>query len=94
MIKADLLNVFRELFVFEKFEKSLNAIFIALIPKKSGALESSDYRPISLVSVYKIISKVLANCPGEVLGKMILKLKMPLFVTGKFWILFLLPMNA
>ena len=44
------------------FEKSINATFIALIPKKPGALECKDFRPISLVSgIYKILSKVLAN---------------------------------
>ena len=44
------------------FEKSLNASFLALIPKKVDAVEIKDFCPISLVGViYKIISKVLAN---------------------------------
>ena len=44
------------------FEKSLNASFLALIPKKVDAVEIKDFRPISLVGgIYKIISKVLAN---------------------------------
>ena len=44
------------------FEKSLNALFLALIPKKVDAVEVKDFRPISLVGgIYKIISKVLAN---------------------------------
>ena len=44
------------------FEKSLNASFLALIPKKVDAVEIKDFRPISLVGViYKIIAKVLAN---------------------------------
>jgi hypothetical protein len=44
------------------FEKSINATFISLIPKKAGAVDIKDFRPISLVGgVYKIISKVLAN---------------------------------
>jgi hypothetical protein len=44
-----------------KFEKSLNAA-IALISKKSWAIDPKDFWPISLVSgVYKIIAKVLAN---------------------------------
>ena len=44
------------------FEKSLNASFLALIPKKVDAMEVKDFRPISLVGgIYKIISKVLAN---------------------------------
>ena len=44
------------------FEKSLNASFLALIPKKVDAVEVKHFRPISLVGrVYKVISKVLAN---------------------------------
>ena len=44
------------------FEKSLNASFLALIPKKVDVVEVKDFRPISLVGgIYKIISKVLAN---------------------------------
>ena len=31
------------------FEKSLNASFLALIPKKVDAVEVKDFRPISLV---------------------------------------------
>ena len=44
------------------FEKSSNAIFVTLIPKKAGAVEVTDFRLISLVnSVYKILVKVLPN---------------------------------
>ena len=44
------------------FERSLNALFLALIPKKNNAIDVKDFRPISLVgSVYKLLSKVLAN---------------------------------
>ena len=32
-----------------QFEKSLNATFIPLIPKKNEAIEVKDFRPISLV---------------------------------------------
>ncbi|XP_075645327.1 uncharacterized protein LOC142616338 [Castanea sativa] len=55
-----------------KFEKSLNATFIALIPKKNGASNIRDFRPISLVgSVYKILAKELANRLKEVLDQLI-----------------------
>ena len=32
-----------------QFEKSLNATFISLIPKKSDAVRVKDFRPISLM---------------------------------------------
>ena len=41
------------------FEKSLNASFLALIPKKVDVVEIKDFLPISLVGgICKIISKV------------------------------------
>jgi hypothetical protein len=44
------------------FEKSLNASFISLIPKVSGAIALKDFRLISLVGgIYKIIAKVLSK---------------------------------
>ena len=44
------------------FEKSLNASFLALIPKKVDVVEVKDFWLISLIGgIYKIISKVLAN---------------------------------
>lgn len=54
------------------FVKSLNATFIALIPKKKGAVEVKDFRPISLLgSVYKIISKLLAERLKAVISKLV-----------------------
>ena len=55
-----------------QIEKSLNATFIALIPKKKNALNIQVYRPISLVgSMYKLLSKVLANRVKLVLDSLI-----------------------
>jgi hypothetical protein len=60
VIKSDIMGVFQDFHAHSKFVKSLNATFIALILKKSGAIDLKDFRPISLVSgVYKIIAKVL-----------------------------------
>ena len=43
-----------------------------LIPKKKGASDVQDYKPISLVgSLYKIIAKVLANRLKGVMGKLV-----------------------
>ena len=62
VVEKDVLAVFEEFFQYCKFEKSLSATFIALIPKKNDASNIRDFRPISLVgSVYKILAKVLAN---------------------------------
>jgi hypothetical protein len=48
-----------------QFERSLNATFVSLIPKKHGADQLKDFRPISLVGgTYKIIAKLLANRLG------------------------------
>ena len=48
LVKKDVLAVFDEFFQYCKFEKSLNATFIALIPKKNDASNIRDFRPISL----------------------------------------------
>ena len=62
VVERDVLAMFEEFYQHSKFEKSLNAIFIALIPKKNGASNIRYFRLISLVrSVYKILAKVMAN---------------------------------
>ena len=71
IVKPDLMAI--SFFANGQFEKSLNATFITLIPKKHAANEIRDFRPISLVGgVYKIITKVLANCLCSVMGDIIL----------------------
>ena len=56
------MSVFHNFHTQVVFVKSLNASFLALIPKKVDAMEIKDFRPIGLVGgIYKIISKVLAN---------------------------------
>ncbi|XP_075664335.1 uncharacterized protein LOC142633928 [Castanea sativa] len=62
VLKTEIMAVFHNFHTRARFEKSLNASFLALIPKKVDLVEVKDYRPIALVGgVYKIISKVLAN---------------------------------
>lgn len=52
--------------------ESNNTSFIALVPKKKGAIELLDYRPISLIgSVYRILAKVLAERLKTVIGQLI-----------------------
>ena len=56
------MEVFKEFHNQGKFEKSFNATFVSLIPKKAGA-KIKDFCSISLVgSVHKMFSKVLVNC--------------------------------
>lgn len=44
------------------FDKSFNAIYIALIPKKKGAKELKEFRPIILIgNSYKLLSIVLTE---------------------------------
>ncbi|WMV25761.1 hypothetical protein MTR67_019146 [Solanum verrucosum] len=58
----DIMNAFHNFHEQEVFERSFNATFITLIPKKKGAKELRDYRPISLIgSIYKLFSKVLTE---------------------------------
>ena len=62
VVEKDVLAVFEEFYLHSKFEKSHNATFLVLVPKKNDASNIQDFRPISLVeSVYKILAKVLAN---------------------------------
>ena len=52
--------------------KAVTSSFIALIPKKDNPQSLSDYGPISLiVSMHKIISKLLALRVKKVLGSVI-----------------------
>lgn len=52
--------------------KFFNASFIALIPKRKGAIELKDFRHISLIgSFYKIVATVLAERPNKVIGKLV-----------------------
>jgi hypothetical protein len=83
VLKEDIMAVFSEFHSKASFQKSLNAYFIALIPKKVGAVDLKDFRPISLVGVvYKLIAKILANRLKMMLGKIISKTQ-DAFVKGR-----------
>ena len=67
------MQVFEELHSQNAVIRSLNAIFLVLIPKKEGASDAQDFRLISLMgSLYKISAKVLANRLKRVMGKVVL----------------------
>ena len=72
VVEADVMAVFKHFHRYSVFERSLNASFLSLIPKKANAVNIKDFRPISLVgSVYKLLSKVLANRLRVVLDSLI-----------------------
>jgi len=83
VIKSDLMKVLLDFHARSYFEKSLNTSFIALIPKKAGAINISNFLPISLITrVYKIIAKVLANRMSSIMEKIISK-PQKAFVKGR-----------
>jgi hypothetical protein len=66
-----------------RLTKGLNSTFIALIPKKENPQRLADFRPISLVSsLYKIMSKVLANKLRKVVCKVVYE-SQTTFVQGR-----------
>ena len=71
-VKEEVMNFFRQFHETGSFVRSLNATFLVLIPKKGGAEDLKDYRPISLVGgLYKWLAKTLANRMKGVLAKVI-----------------------
>nr|GEX38859.1 putative RNA-directed DNA polymerase, eukaryota, reverse transcriptase zinc-binding domain protein [Tanacetum cinerariifolium] len=68
-IENDVFQDVSHFFIYADIPKGSNSLFIALIPKVPGANLVKDSRPISLIgSLYKIITKVLANRLVGVLG--------------------------
>ena len=66
------MGFFKDFFERGKFVRSLNSMFLVLVPKKGGAEDLRDYRPISLVGgLYKILAKVLANRLKKVVSKVV-----------------------
>ncbi|WMV41678.1 hypothetical protein MTR67_035063 [Solanum verrucosum] len=83
IIKPDLVATVQQFHKAERFEKSINSTFVALIPKKVGAEELTDFRPISLIGgVYKIIAKLLAERLKKVLHRLVDSQQMA-FIKGR-----------
>ena len=71
-VKEEVLEMFKEFHEQGSFLKSLNNTFLVLIPKKGGAVDLGDFRPISLLGrLYKLMAKVLANRLKRVLNKVV-----------------------
>ncbi|RVX03364.1 putative ribonuclease H protein [Vitis vinifera] len=59
-VKEEVMNFFRQFHETGSFVRSLNATFLVLIPKKGGAEDLKDFRPISLVGgLYKWLAKIM-----------------------------------
>ena len=72
IMEKDVMDFFDYFHWHSVFERSLNASFLTLIPKKCNAVNIKDFHPISLVgSVFKLLSKVLADRLRAVLDKLI-----------------------
>ena len=72
IVKEDVMATFLNFHLHEIIEKSFNATYIALIPKKKVPKSLRDFRPISLVgSVYKLISKILTERLKKVMHKLV-----------------------
>ncbi|RVX18958.1 Transposon TX1 uncharacterized 149 kDa protein [Vitis vinifera] len=71
-VKEEIVDVFKDFYEDKSFAKSLNSTFLVLIPKKGGAEDLGDFRPISLLGgVYKLLAKVLSNRIKVVLDKVV-----------------------
>ncbi|WMV19117.1 hypothetical protein MTR67_012502, partial [Solanum verrucosum] len=83
ILKENIIKAIQEFQARQITEKSFNATFVALIPKKAGAAELKDFRPISLITgVYKVIAKLLAERLKRVIDKLVNKNQMA-FIKGR-----------
>ena len=72
VVERDVMAFFADFHRHGIFEKSLNAMFLCLIPKMVNAISIKDFHPISLVgSLYKLLAKVLAHRLRGVLDKFV-----------------------
>lgn len=72
VIKYDIIEFFNDFHNHSSFVRSLNSIFLVMIPKKCNPKHINDFRPISLVGcIYKLLSKVLVERLSKVLNQII-----------------------
>ncbi|GKV28130.1 hypothetical protein SLEP1_g37215 [Rubroshorea leprosula] len=82
-IKHDIIGFAQEFHEHGKLVKGSNASFIVLIPKVENPQGIEEYKPISFIEVmFKILSKLLANCLRKVLDKIIGEQQMA-FIKGR-----------
>ena len=72
VVKGDVMATLEELRSPQANMERINKSYLFMLPKRQGAENVSDYRPIALSnSIYLIVAKVLANRLKEVIGKFI-----------------------
>nr|GFB35720.1 RNA-directed DNA polymerase, eukaryota, reverse transcriptase zinc-binding domain protein [Tanacetum cinerariifolium] len=72
LVGSDLCDVVEHFFETGSFPNGCNSSFVALILKITDAKFVNDFRPISLIrSVYKVVTKVLANRLALVISNLI-----------------------
>lgn len=82
-LKGDIMKFMKEFYSNCKLGYGVNCSFVALIPEKENPTSLFDYRPIGLInSLYKVLSKVLANRLKQVLPTVIDKAQSA-FVGGR-----------
>ena len=68
IVGPDVINCVLDVLNASVLLSGLNETYICLIPKVKNPQKITEFRPISLCNfIYKIISKVLANCLKKVL---------------------------
>jgi hypothetical protein len=85
IVKSDIMAVVSAVWCrrFGNFWK-LNTAFITMVPKKDGAEQVKDFRPISLVhSIAKLITKILANRLAPRLNELVSP-NQSAFIKGRF----------
>jgi hypothetical protein len=73
VVKFEVMNAIRQFTIADSRNfQALNSAYITLLPKKEGAVDLADFRPISLLhSIAKIFSKALSLRLGPKLDDLI-----------------------
>ncbi|GKB17462.1 RNA-directed DNA polymerase, eukaryota [Tanacetum coccineum] len=72
LVGSDFCKAIQWFFYHSNFLRGCNSSFVALIPKVPDAKLVSDFRPISLLgSMYKVITKILANRLSSVISDLV-----------------------
>lgn len=74
IVRDEVISVVQNFLNGGLFDSCINFTYIVFIPKIKDHVNASNFRPISLCNViYKLVSKVLANCLKKILHVIISK---------------------